>query len=56
MGAGDKKGFGQFLSALGLGEKKEEPTEEQKKAMIDKSNAIAERILKQVQKRAKKHA
>ena len=44
-GAGDKKTFRQFLAAVGLAEKEKPITKEQQKAMIEKSNAIADRIL-----------
>ena len=44
-GAGDKKTFKQFLSALGLAEKVKPLTVDQRQVMIDKSNAIADRIL-----------
>lgn len=52
-GAGDKKTFAQFLNTLGLGEKKEKPSPEKQKAMIEKSNAIADRILGQIKKKGR---
>jgi hypothetical protein len=55
-GAGDKKTFAQFLNALGLGEKKEKPSPEKQREMIEKSNAIAERILGQMKKKGRKNA
>jgi hypothetical protein len=54
-GAGDKKTFAQFLSSLGLGEKKEKPNPEKQKEMIEKSNAIADRILGQMKKKGRKN-
>jgi hypothetical protein len=46
MGAGGKKDFIPYLNILGLGEKKAELKPEQRAAMIEKANAIAEKILK----------
>jgi len=48
---GYKKGFSGFLNSLGLGEKKVELKPEQRAAMIDKANKIAERILKMYKKK-----
>jgi len=55
-GAGDKKTFSQFLNALGLGDKREKTTPEKQAALIEKSNAIAERILGQMKKKGRKNA
>ena len=50
-GAGERKTFAQFLNSLGLGEKKVELKPEQRAAMIEKSNKIAERILQMYKKK-----
>ena len=44
-GAGEKKTYSEFLRSVGLGEKVEPLKPEQKKALIEKSTEIAERIM-----------
>jgi hypothetical protein len=56
MGAAGKKDFEPWLGALGLTEKKEPLKPEAKAAMIEKANAIAERILKMGMKRKSRTA
>jgi hypothetical protein len=51
MGAGEKKSFGQFLMAVGLGEKKKPLTADQRRTMIEKANEIAERVLRMQRRR-----
>lgn len=47
LGASDKKTFESFINALNLGEKVEKLDPEKRAKMIERSNANAERILKQ---------
>lgn len=51
QGAGGKKDFIPYLVSLGLEKKKEPLKAEEKAAMIEKSNSIADRILKMSMKR-----
>jgi len=45
MGSGEKKSFGSYLKYLGLSEKEEKLSKEQKKMVVQEARTISQRII-----------